>query len=120
MRSAATGVGAEVFFVLVGDILEIVGIGWVGFLAGNIRPSGGILAVEVEPALRYRFTIWDNCFHRAFWLADAAIDAFVRMDYQHVFALVEAIDGADLHAIHILAADTGFGDYVSHGVRIFS
>jgi len=32
------------------------------------------------------------------------------MDYEHVFALVETIDGADLHAIHQFALDAGFVD----------
>jgi hypothetical protein len=40
------------------------------------------------------------------------------MDHQHVLALVEAIDGADLDAIGVLALDAGFGDDVSHpGLR---
>jgi hypothetical protein len=32
------------------------------------------------------------------------------MDDEHVFALVETIDGAYLHAIHELALDAGFID----------
>jgi hypothetical protein len=76
------------------------------------------LTIEVKPALRYGFAIWNNRFHRAFRLANPTIDAFVRMDHQHVLALVEAINGANFDAIHVLAADTGFGDYVGHGVRI--
>jgi hypothetical protein len=36
------------------------------------------------------------------------------MDHQHVLALVEAVDGADLNAIGILAFDAGFSDDVSH------
>jgi hypothetical protein len=32
------------------------------------------------------------------------------MDHEHVFALVETIDGANLHAIHQLALDAGFVD----------
>jgi len=35
------------------------------------------------------------------------------MDDEHVFALVEAIDGADLDAIHQLALDAGFIDDIS-------
>jgi hypothetical protein len=35
------------------------------------------------------------------------------MDDEHVFALVEAIDGANFHAIHQLALDAGFIDDVS-------
>src|SRR4030088_956915 len=36
------------------------------------------------------------------------------MDHQHVLALVEAVDGADLNAIGIFAFDAGFSDDVSH------
>jgi len=51
---------------------------------------------------------------RTFGFAHPAIDAFVRMDHQHVLALVEAIDGADLNAIGVFAFDAGFSDDVSH------
>jgi hypothetical protein len=55
---------------------------------------------------------------RAFGLAHAAIDAFVRMDDQHVLALVEAVHGAHLDAVGIFALDAGFSDDVSHpGLR---
>jgi hypothetical protein len=36
------------------------------------------------------------------------------MDDQHVFALVEAVHGANFNAIGIFAFDAGFGDDVSH------
>jgi hypothetical protein len=38
------------------------------------------------------------CVDRAFWLADTAIDAFIRVDDEHVLALIEAVDGTYLHA----------------------
>ena len=46
-----------------------------------------------------------NRLRGALRLADAAIDALVRMDDQHVFAFVEAVHRTDLHAVHVLAAD---------------
>jgi hypothetical protein len=36
------------------------------------------------------------------------------MDDEHVLALVEAIDGANLDAIHVFAADAVLGDDVGH------
>src|SRR5262249_57961651 len=36
------------------------------------------------------------------------------MDDEHILALVEAVHGADLDAIHVFAFDTGFVDDVSH------
>src|SRR6185436_4477069 len=46
--------------------------------------------------------------------AERAIDAFVRIDDEKVRTLAEAVDRADIDAVGILAADTGFGDDVSH------
>ena len=34
---------------------------------------------------------------------DAAIDALVRMDDEEVLALIEAVDRADLDAVHVLS-----------------
>src|SRR6185503_8176588 len=51
---------------------------------------------------------------RTFRLAHPAIDAFVGVDHQHVFAFVEAIDRTHFHAVRVLAFDTAFRDDVSH------
>ena len=70
--------------------------------------------------LRRRLAIGNDRFDRAFRLAHPAIDAFVGMDDEHVLALVEAIDRANLDAIHVFAADAGFSDDVGHDVGFFS
>jgi hypothetical protein len=49
---------------------------------------------------------------RAFWLADPAIDAFVRVDDEHVLALVEAVHGAHVDAVHGFAANATVVDDV--------
>src|SRR6202035_3019653 len=49
-----------------------------------------------------------------FWLANPAIDTFVRMDDQHVLALVETIHGADFYTIHQLTFDATLIDYIGH------
>jgi hypothetical protein len=41
-----------------------------------------------------------------------AVDAFVRIDNEHVLTLVETIYGANLHAVHQLALDATLVDYV--------
>jgi hypothetical protein len=51
-----------------------------------------------------------NRFYRTFRLTYPTIDALVGMNDEHVFALVETIDGANLHAIHKLALDARFID----------
>jgi hypothetical protein len=49
---------------------------------------------------------------RAFRLADPAIDAFVRVDHEHVLALVEAVHGAHVDAVHGFAANAALVDDV--------
>ena len=78
----------------------------------NIRPSFRVVSVELEPLLSARFGIRLDRLDRTFRLAHAAIDAFVRMDDEHVLTLVEAIDGADLHAVHQFALDATLVDDV--------
>jgi hypothetical protein len=78
----------------------------------DIWPSFRIICVKLQPLLRARFGIRLDCLNRAFWLAHAAIDTFVRMNDEHVLTLVETIDGADLHAVHKFALDATLVDDV--------
>jgi hypothetical protein len=57
-----------------------------------------------------------NGLDGALWLAQRAIDAFLWVDDEHVRTFVEAIDGADLDAVGVLALDTGFGNDEGHAV----
>src|SRR5690606_20392867 len=50
----------------------------------------------------------------AFGLTEGAIDALVGIDHQHVRPLVEAIDGAHLHAVGEFALDAGFCNDEGH------
>ena len=72
---------------------------------GDIRPLLRIFAVELKPILKARLGIGLDGVDRAFRLADAAVDAFVRMDDEHVLALVEAVHRADFDAIGVFAFD---------------
>ncbi len=53
-----------------------------------------------------------------FRLADPAVDTFVGMDDEHVLALIEAVHGADFHAVGIFAFDADIGDDEGHGVGL--
>ena len=75
-----------------------------------IGPGFCVISVELEPLLGSVFGVGLDGFNRTFRFTYPTIDAFVGMDDEHVFALVEAIDGADLDAIHQLALDAGFID----------
>ena len=80
----------------------------------DIWPFWGILSVDFQPFVQPGFSVGFNGICGALRLTHTTIDTFIRVDDQHVFALVEAIDGAHFHAIHIFALDAVFGDDVGH------
>jgi hypothetical protein len=45
-------------------------------------------------------------------LANTTIDAFVRVNHEHVLALIEAVDRTYLDTVHVLTFDTAFIDDV--------
>jgi hypothetical protein len=58
--------------------------------------------------------IGPDCLNRAFGLTDSAIDAFIRVNDEHVLALVKTIDRTDFDAIHVFALDALVVDNVGH------
>jgi hypothetical protein len=57
-----------------------------------------------------------NGFNRTFGNARFTIDAFVWVDVQHGFPLVETFDGANSNAVSISAAVAGLGHHVGHRI----
>jgi hypothetical protein len=53
-------------------------------------------------------------FDRTLGLTHAAVDALVRVDDEHVGAFIEAVDGANLDAIGVLALDAVLDDHIGH------
>src|SRR5476649_2512146 len=105
---------AEILLKFVFFVFEIFGIRRGLTLAGNVRPLARKGTIELQPLLHALLRIGHDGAGRAFWLADATVDAFVRIDDQHVVALVEAIHGADFNTVHVLALDASFGHDVGH------
>src|SRR5262249_36810399 len=68
--------------------------------------------IQREPFLKPRFAISLDGIDGAFRFANATVDAFVRMDDEHVLALVEAVHGAHLDAVHGFAANAAIVDDV--------
>jgi hypothetical protein len=83
-------------------------------LLDDVRPFGGKFAIEFKPSLGTLIGVSQDCIRRTFRFADAAINAFVWMNDEHVFALIKAINGADFNTVRIFALDAGFRYYVSH------
>src|SRR3989441_10999578 len=101
---------------LVLHVLPLVGVPGRGLQVGDDRPDSGELGVqrgELLLLLGHVFLGQDRV-HRALGDAHGAIDAFIRVDHQHVRPLVEAVDGADIDAVGVLALDAAFGDDMSH------
>src|ERR1043165_1420449 len=86
----------------------------------------GLVVVEVEldvlVPLRREVLLREDRLHRALIHAQAAVDARVRVDVQHlrrlelrlVLGRMDAVHRADIHAGNILGADAGFSDDVRH------
>src|SRR5215467_1125682 len=99
---------------LVGHPFPLLGIAGGLLLDRDVRPSLGIFRVDAEPLLEAGFGVRLDRLDRAFRLAYAAVDALVGVDDQHVFPLIETIDGAHLDAVHVLALDAIIVDDVGH------
>ena len=111
------GVGGKIRIELAGLAIEVLAVGGTITLDADIGPNLGIFGIDLQPAVETRFSIRLDGFGRAFRLADTAIDAFIRVDDEHILAFVETVDRADLDAIHIFALDAIFHDNVGHRVN---
>src|SRR5262245_34044584 len=111
---ALAGLFGEVLLELARHFLPGVGVGRRRAFTRDVRPLAGEVGVDLQPLLRLAVGVGQDRLGRALGLAHAAVDALVRMDDEHVLALVEAVDGADLDTVHVLALDAVFGDDVSH------
>ena len=75
------------------------------FLSRNVWPDFRVLGIQQQPFLKPRIGVRLDRVDRAFRLADAAINAFVRVDDEHVLTFVEAVHRAHFDAVHNLAAN---------------
>src|SRR6266481_718788 len=108
--------------------LPLLRIGRGRFFDHNIWPDFRVFRIQRQPLLKPRLGVRLDRVDRAFRLADPAIDAFVRVDDEHVLTLVETVHGAHVDAIHGFAANAALVDDVGqlsglsadrsvHGVR---
>src|SRR5437660_3975840 len=101
---------------LVLHVLPLVCVLGPGFGIGDDGPDLGELGVQGGEFLLLLGQVFlgYDCVHRAFGDAHGAIDALIRIDHQHIRALVDAIDGADVDAVGVFALDAAFRDDVGH------
>jgi hypothetical protein len=92
--------------------LPLLGIWGRLTLDRDVWPDLSVFGVDLEPLLQPRLGVRLNRVNRAFRFANTAIDAFVRVNDEHVLTLIEAINRTDLHTIHVLTFDAAFVDNV--------
>ena len=90
----------KISFEFTGRAIELLGVRRGIALNCHIRPGSRQVKVKLKPFFQPRFRVRLDGLGRTFRFANAAVDAFIRMDHEHIFALVETINGAHLHAIH--------------------
>ena len=90
--------------------LPLLRVGRGRFFDHNIWPDSRVFRIQRQPFLKPRLGVRLDRVDRAFRHADPAIDAFVRVDDEHVLALVKAVHGAHVDAVHDFAANTALVD----------
>src|SRR4051812_10765124 len=104
----------EVFLELALDAVPLLGVSRSVTLLGDVRPGGGVFGVYFEPFVEAALGIRLDRLGGTFGLADAAIDAFVRMDDEHILAFVKAVHRTYFDAVHVLALDAVVRDDIGH------
>src|SRR4029077_5163678 len=79
---------------------------------GDVWPDLSVLSIDLEPFLESRRSVRLDRINRAFRLANTAVDAFIRVDDEHVLTLIKAVDRTYLDTIHVLTFYTAFIDDV--------
>jgi hypothetical protein len=107
---------AEILLEFSVFVFEGICVAWLFAFPSNIRPFLGIIPVQLQPLLGRAIGVGKNRLYRTFRLTHATIDAFFRMNNEHVFSGIEAIDWANLDTILIFAFNAAFGDDICHFV----
>jgi hypothetical protein len=101
---------------LVGLVRPFLRVGeWVFFLC-EVRPVLGEVCVQLQKFLLIlrQFVFRVNSVHRALWLTQRTVDAFIRVYDEKVWAFIKTIYRAYLNAIGVLATNTVISNYKSH------
>jgi hypothetical protein len=115
--SALSGLFAEILDEFVDYAVPAIGVCGSFAFSQNVWPLLGEPTIQIEPGtFGDRVCVREDRFRRAFRNADATVDTFIRMNYEHIVAHIEAVDGTDLDAVHEFAFDAIVGHDVGHSV----
>src|SRR5690606_1675558 len=101
---------------LAGLVFPVFGVGQRAHTAGDDFPLLRKLGVDLDEMTLVRRQVFFGLdgFDWAFGNAHGAIYAFVGVDDKEVGPGMETVDGTDVDAIGVAAADAGFGYDVGH------
>ena len=99
----------------VGHVLPFLGIRGRFAHACDIGPFRSIFRIHLDPFLGTVLGVWKNSLHRAFRFTNTAVNAFIGIDYQHVFTFVKTVHGTYFDTIGVFAGNAGVVDDVGHG-----
>jgi hypothetical protein len=108
------GIGAKILCEFIRHVHKVVGIRRCGLLPRDVGPDLRIFGINLKPLFEAGLGIRLDRVDRAFRLANAAIDAFVGVDDEHVLTLIEAVHRAHLDTIRVFAANAALVDDVGH------
>jgi len=80
----------------------------------DLWPCLGKFSIQLDPLVCACITVCLDCLGWTFWYTHSAINALVRIDYQHVLPFVETVHRAHTDTICVLAFDTIIVDYIGH------
>ena len=110
---------AEIFLIFPGFTRKFFAICRRFLHDRNIRPDLGELGIDLQPlAVWIILGIGLDRLNRAFRLANAAIDALIRVNDEHVLAFIEAVDRANLHTVHVFTLNAGVDDDIGHRAQM--
>ena len=117
--AAFAGCFREILLELALFTIAFLCLGQRVFLGDDHGPQFGVFAVEFNPLLHVRLCIGADRVGGAFRFANAAVDAFIGMNDQHVFALIEAIHRTYFNAVSVFAGDTGIVNDIGHNIIFY-
>ena len=80
---------------------------FISVILGHCSESSALSSRNSALILR-NFILGINSIHRALWLAQCAVNAFIRIDDQHVGAFIETVHGAYFDTVCMFAANAVF------------
>ena len=111
---AGARTGREMLLQLSGDAFPGLGVGRSRLFGRDIGPDFREVRVEGKKFLEAWLGVGFYGLHGTFRLANPAIDALVGMNDEHVLAFIEAVDRANLDAVHVFALYAFLDDNVGH------